>query len=73
MVFWKLEYSYFDDVEDLYDELLKQEELYFENPEQAMAFITHLMRDHTVIAFNVKRCCTAIYNIETTLNRKVDK
>lgn len=73
MVFWKLEYSYFEDVEDLYDELLKQEELYFEDPEQAMAFITHLMREHTVIAFNVKRCCTAICCAETILNKKEDK
>lgn len=67
MTFWRLRYKIWVEGRD-YDEVVTQEDLFFEDMEQAMAFILDAKDDEDIESFEIKKCNTAFFKTKYTLN-----
>lgn len=70
MTFWQLKYKYFGD-----EDILHEAEMFFEDPEQAMAFILDSRNEHGINIFDISLVerHTAIWRNRIVLNGKEDE
>ena len=70
MTFYRLRSQIWVEGRD-YDEIVTQEDIFFEDMEQAMAYILYVSETKSIHSFEITKCMTAIFKNQYTLNKDI--